>query len=243
LLKVQYQTNMAEYITRQGYEKWQSVLFAWLDDILSARLFDEICLRDLTAQQCCKEMEFFLPVVGFNARQLDQIARQHDDLSAKAPLIQEQSLKGMLKGFIDLLFEHKGKYYVLDYKSNHLGMSLQDYHMNNMSTAMAEHRYDLQYQLYTLALHRFLSQRIADYDYDKHVGGVCYLFLRGLSAIEKSAVQKSESQNEDQKTGVFKTRLSKEHVLALDDLLKGKAIQVDMIKADVKGDTTQYDLF
>ncbi len=58
----------------------------------------------------------------------------------------------MLKGFIDLLFEYEGKYYVLDYKSNHLGMTVNDYHMDNMMTAMAEHRYDLQYQLYTLGI-------------------------------------------------------------------------------------------
>ncbi len=76
---------MTDYIKKQGYEDWQSVLFAWLDDIMSTQLFDEVCLRELGAQQCCKEMEFFLPVAGFNSRQLDQIARQYDDLSAKTP--------------------------------------------------------------------------------------------------------------------------------------------------------------
>ncbi len=45
---------------------------------------------------------------------------------------------------------------------------------------MRAHRYDLQYQLYSPALHRYLRHRLADYDYDRHFGGVIYLFLRGM---------------------------------------------------------------
>jgi len=206
LLKTQYQNTMAEYFNNQGYQEWQSVLFSWLHDILNTSLYPSVNLLALTPSQCLKEMEFFLPVAGFNARQLDQIARQYDEVSLRAPAIQERSLKGMLKGFIDLLFEHEGKYYVLDYKSNHIGMDYDDYQAEHMAEAIAEHRYDLQYQLYTLALHRLLGQRLPDYDYDKHIGGVCYLFLRGMRADDESGKE----------TGVFKTRLSREHVEALD---------------------------
>ncbi len=208
LLKTQHQNKMVEYFNNQGYQEWQSVLFSWLQDILNTSLYPGVNLLQLTPAQCLKEMEFFLPVAGFNARQLDQIARQYDAVSLRAPAIQERSLKGMLKGFIDLLFEHKGKYYVLDYKSNHIGMDYDDYQAEHMAEAIAEHRYDLQYQLYTLALHRLLGQRLPDYDYDKHIGGVCYLFLRGMRAEDESGKE----------TGVFKTRLSREHVEALDTM-------------------------
>ena len=126
----------------------------------------------------------------------------------------------MLKGFIDLLFEHEGKYYVLDYKSNHIGMAYEDYQAEHMAHAIAEHRYDLQYQLYTLALHRLLAQRLPDYDYDKHIGGVCYLFLRGMNA-------KDETGNN---TGVFTTRLSREHVYALDNMLNETNEEVPQIE-------------
>ncbi|MBS2694220.1 hypothetical protein KFY51_30350, partial [Salmonella enterica subsp. enterica serovar 1,4,[5],12:i:-] len=90
--------------------------------------------------------------------------------------------QGMLKGFIDLVFCWQGKYYLLDYKSNWLGEDSSAYTRPAMEQAMAEHRYDLQYQLYTLALHRYLRHRLPDYDYRRHFGGVIYLFLRGVDA-------------------------------------------------------------
>ncbi|KZM38581.1 exodeoxyribonuclease V [Marinomonas sp. SBI22] len=223
LLKTQYQGKMIEYFVKQGYEDWQDVLFSWLEDILATSLYPNVSLKQLSPQQCLKEMEFFLPVAGFNARTLDQIARQYDPVSLHAPAIQERSLKGMLKGFIDLLFEHEGKYYVLDYKSNHIGMAYEDYQAEHMAHAIAEHRYDLQYQLYTLALHRLLAQRLPDYDYDKHIGGVCYLFLRGMKA-------KDDKGEVGSNTGVFTTRLSREHVYALDNMLNETNEEVPQIE-------------
>jgi len=53
---------------------------------------------------------------------------------------------------------------------------------------MIEHRYDFQYQLYTLALHRLLKSRIPDYDYDTHIGGVFYTFLRGMQGDNEYGV-------------------------------------------------------
>jgi exodeoxyribonuclease V beta subunit len=99
----------------------------------------------------------------------------------------------MLKGFIDLVFRHEGRYYLLDYKSNWLGDNSEAYTRDAMAAAMQSHRYDLQYQLYTLALHRYLRHRIADYAYDDHFGGVIYLFLRGVDA-------------NDPQSGIFTTR-------------------------------------
>jgi exodeoxyribonuclease V beta subunit len=92
------------------------------------------------------------------------------------------ALNGMLKGFIDLVFEHQGRYYVLDYKSNWLGADAADYDSTHMARAMLDHRYDLQLALYLFALHRLLRSRLPDYDYDRHVGGALYLFLRGSQA-------------------------------------------------------------
>ena len=91
-------------------------------------------------------------------------------------------LKGMLKGFIDLTFEYQGKYYIADYKSNHLGDNINAYHQSALQSAITDHRYDLQYILYSLALHRYLSLRLPSYDYDSHIGGCYCLFLRGMSA-------------------------------------------------------------
>ena len=77
---------------------------------------------------------------------------------------------------MDLVFEHEGRYYVLDYKSN----KLPGYGPAELEAAMLAHRYEVQATLYLLALHRLLKARLPDYDYDRHVGGALYLFLRGI---------------------------------------------------------------
>ncbi|MCP3873920.1 MAG: hypothetical protein GY699_12275, partial [Desulfobacteraceae bacterium] len=87
---------------------------------------------------------------------------------------------GFIKGFIDLVVQHEGKWYIMDYKSNYLGNTYQQYSQDAMFDAMAEHHYFLQYYLYLVALHRYLKLRLKDYDYDTHFGGVFYLFIRGM---------------------------------------------------------------
>ncbi|HBO37829.1 MAG TPA: exodeoxyribonuclease V subunit beta, partial [Pasteurellaceae bacterium] len=71
--------------------------------------------------------------------------------------------------------------YLLDYKSNLLGGQPQDYNQSALARIMTEHHYDLQYLLYTLALHRYLQNRLPDYQYDSHFGGVIYAFMRGMN--------------------------------------------------------------
>ncbi len=204
LLKISHQGLMVDYFQRQGFGEWQVMLTDWLLDIVNTELMPGVSLGSLSSKQCRKEMEFFVPVNSMNALQLDRIARRYDLVSQLAPMIQDCFLKGMLKGFIDLLFEWEGRYYILDYKSNHLGDEFADYDNKALQYAIAEHRYDLQYQLYTLALHRLLKQRLPNYDYETHMGGVVYLFLRGVKL--------------EQQTGIFITRLTWQHIDELDGL-------------------------
>ena len=86
----------------------------------------------------------------------------------------------MLKGFIDLVFEHEGRWYVADYKSNYLGADARAYTAQAMRDSVLHSRYELQYAIYTLALHRQLKARLPGYDYERHMGGVLYLYLRGV---------------------------------------------------------------
>jgi exodeoxyribonuclease V beta subunit len=90
-------------------------------------------------------------------------------------------LEGFLRGFIDLVFEHGGRFYVIDYKSNFLGPSPSDYVERALVPAMMQHHYILQYHIYVVALHRYLRRRVRNYDYDVHFGGVFYLFVRGMA--------------------------------------------------------------
>lgn len=116
----------------------------------------------------------------------------------------------MLKGFIDLVVRYEGRYYVIDYKSNYLGGAYEDYTREAMQAAIWEHRYDLQYLLYSVAVHRLLMQRIPDYEYDRHFGGVSYLFLRGMQPGKT--------------TGIYSARPPKALVEALDVLLRGEKL-------------------
>jgi exodeoxyribonuclease V beta subunit len=96
------------------------------------------------------------------------------------PRLSFATLRGFLKGFIDLVFEHAGRYFVLDWKSNHLGDTPSHYGQDAMAGAMRDQGYHLQYLLYLVALDRYLRHRLAGYDPDRHLGGAVYLFVRGV---------------------------------------------------------------
>ena len=127
------------------------------------------------------EMEFWLPTGQLQASQVDALCQQHLLPGQERAGLPKRTLHGMLMGFADLVFQHEGRYWVLDYKSNHLGADGAAYHVDALTQAMAAHRYDVQAALYLLALHRLLRQRLgAAYDPAQHLGGAVYLFLRGI---------------------------------------------------------------
>jgi exodeoxyribonuclease V beta subunit len=102
------------------------------------------------------------------------------------PALQRSQLHGMLMGFADLVFEHQGRYWVLDHKSNHLGHTDAAYSATGLASAMAKHRYDVQAAIYLLALHRLLRSRLGNaYQPHQHLGGAVYLFLRGVHGPEQ----------------------------------------------------------
>lgn len=187
---------------------WQQTIEKLVEDVLSTPLDGKALRLDKIApHQRLAEMEFIFPIEKMAAPLINKHICREDFLSAKAGMLNFAQMSGMLKGFIDLIFCYEGKYYVLDWKSNFLGSTVADYSQQAMQEAMIAHRYDFQYQLYSLALHRFLRSRIADYDYDKYFGGVYYLFLRG--------VQPESGQ------GIFYTKPSRSLIEGLDDLMKG----------------------
>jgi exodeoxyribonuclease V beta subunit len=99
-----------------------------------------------------------------------------------------------MNGKIDLFFEHNGKYYILDWKSNFLGNSLEFYGEDAVKAAMYENNYNLQYLIYTVALTKYLKLRKPDFDYDTHFGGVIYLFLRGVRAEGQTGIYYSKPE-------------------------------------------------
>lgn len=170
-------------------EDWQPVLQQWFSDIATTPLLAQssLCLAQLAPEDCLHELQFYLKLgQAFDTKSFNTALKNHHKLEFKALNVKE--FKGMLRGFIDLVFRHNGKYYLLDYKSNFLGLGSADYSQQKIEQAMLEHHYDWQYLLYSLALHRYLKQRDPQYSYESHFGGAIYLFLRGMNGKNQQGV-------------------------------------------------------
>jgi exodeoxyribonuclease V beta subunit len=170
---------------------------------LNARLPEGTVLATLPPEALCVEMEFHLELAPVTVPALLALLHRHGLVDARREFGFRARLEGLLTGRIDLVYEAQGRFYVLDYKSN----QLPDYGPEAVARSVREHEYDLQYLIYTLALHRWLRFRLGtDYDIGTHLGGVRYLFCRGLAA----------------EGGMHALRLPDELVLALDELLARK---------------------
>jgi len=167
----------------RNWENKQNILAQALQRWLTLPLLADsaVCLADLTSHHYQAEMEFLLGADTADARLIDSLVTRHTFGGADRPRVLPRQINGLLKGFIDLVFLHEDRYYVLDYKFNSLGSQADAYADSALEAAMLSKRYDLQSMLYLLALHRLLQTRLGeDYDYDKHIGGSVYLFLRGV---------------------------------------------------------------
>ena len=140
-------------------------------------------------QGTAAELEFWLPSAGLRAAEVDALCRRHILPGRERPVLAARTLHGMLMGFIDLAFEHEGRYGVLDYKSNALGTTDAAYAPHALVAALLQHRYDVQAALYQVALHRLLRARLGStYAPARHLHGAVVWFLRGLAAPGQGAV-------------------------------------------------------
>ena len=171
---------LARRCERQGWGHLAEDVVAWLRQVCT-RVLPPVGVPLAALHTLAPEMEFWFPSDGLRTGRVDELCRQHLLPGRTRPVLPERTLQGMLMGFADLVFEHGGRYWVLDYKSNALGSADADYTQEAMAAAMLEHRYDVQAALYLLALHRLLRARLgAAYAPERHLGGAIYLFLRGV---------------------------------------------------------------
>ncbi len=173
--------------------KWQAAIENMLNEVLNTSLSSEknIKLNSVTREQRLNELEFYLPLTRLEMQQWQYFFQQYADLipDAFVQRIKElkiSTVKGFLKGFIDMIFEHEGKYYLVDYKSNFLGKEAVDYQAAALQQKIAQQDYFLQYYLYSVALHRYLKQRKNDYCYERDFGGIFYLFVRGMHSTTQT---------------------------------------------------------
>ena len=170
-------------------ETFTEPLQNWLQQISHTPLSNEIgiALADLANKDCIKEMPFYLAIREyFDVEAFNHALKAHHHLPSEP--LQFEQIQGMVRGSIDLVFRHNGKYYLVDYKSNFLGSTLADYNQEALKKEMLHSHYDWQYLIYTLALHRYLQSVVPDYDYARDFGGVFYLFLRGMNGEPQSGV-------------------------------------------------------
>ncbi|WP_185268696.1 exodeoxyribonuclease V subunit beta [Halopseudomonas xiamenensis] len=198
---------------RRGWGQWSDCLAQWLSQLLQRPGLvpgSELSLAGLAPQQYQVEMEFLFSAARADVQRIDHLVCAHTlDARPRAPLLRDR-LNGLFKGFIDLVFEHQGRYFVVDYKSNWLGADASAYTPEAMGAAVLEHRYDLQYVFYLLALHRQLRARLVDYDYDRHIGGALYWFVRGVEAPS---------------AGIWDERPPRQLIESLDRLFAGQPLE------------------
>lgn len=185
--------KLQEFCAPRGWDEWVDMLADWFKRLLHTPLAlpehqGMVSLADLAADEYQSELEFLFAAHHVDTRALDKAVNAAILPGRARPQLQSIHINGMLKGFIDLAFCHQGRYYVMDYKSNYLGEDKQAYGTDAMSETILEHRYDLQYVLYTLAMHRLLKARLPDYDYQRHMGGAIYAFLRGINTDDGHGV-------------------------------------------------------
>ncbi|MFP3019339.1 MAG: exodeoxyribonuclease V subunit beta [Arsenophonus sp.] len=176
---------LAKKLEQFGFSSdWAFTLKMWLIDIYHVPLLkDNFSLSKLISEFQLNEMQFHLPIKKLLfPSMLNKLVSQYDDLSKHCQPLNFDPVTGVLNGYIDLVFKWKDRFYLIDYKSNWLGENSLTYSQETIERVIIDHRYDLQYQLYTLALHRYLQNRLSKYFYQKHFGGIIYLFLRGIDS-------------------------------------------------------------
>jgi exodeoxyribonuclease V beta subunit len=209
------------------------VLVDAVADVLDTPLTAEtppLTLRQIPTHRRLNELEFVCPVAlgddhtpagALTAARLGDAFAAHGapwlagDYAARVRGLPFGPLSGYLKGYVDLVFEHDARWFLVDYKTNDLGSRPVDYRRSALLTDMQRHHYLLQYHLYAVALHRYLQQRLVGYDYARHFGGVLYLFVRGMAPAHEPGC------------GVFFDRPAGALIDALSDLFEPRPAEVE----------------
>lgn len=172
--------------------RWNDVVYQMITDVLRAPVLPHdpaFTLGGLSGDRMITEMAFYYPIRRITADGIRRVLGKktgsrveiNPNFAESGERLEFKPVHGYMRGFIDLVFEHAGKYYLLDWKTNHLGYAPLDYEYTRLQRCIADESYYLQYYIYAVALHRYLVHRLPGYDYDRHFGGAVYLFVRGVT--------------------------------------------------------------
>ena len=197
-----------------------------------------VALRRIARADRLDELAFELPLAGGDeargavtlaaiAALLREWLEPDDPLAPYAARLEDPllraSLRGYLTGSIDLVLRltdtGRPAYTIVDYKTNRLAapdevLNAWHYRPAVLAAEMRRSHYALQALLYLAALHRYLRWRAPGYDPGRDLGGVHYLFLRGMLGTATPVAA-------GERVGVFSWRPPGAMVAALSDLLDG----------------------
>ncbi|MGA9341479.1 MAG: UvrD-helicase domain-containing protein [Rhodanobacteraceae bacterium] len=159
-----------------------------LDGVLAAEIMPGLCLGSIASKCQRAEMEFHFVLDAVSIERLRAACATHGEATLVPKDIPAMTLRGFMTGKIDLVFEHHGRFHVLDYKSNHLGAHLDRYLPGTLEAEMDQHDYRLQALLYSIALDRYLRGRVPDYRRSVHLGEAIYLFVRAVGIAPDAGV-------------------------------------------------------
>ena len=189
--------TVASILSQHSLEDHLNTVWPNVQHILNAPLDESIpgfTLGKLKQPDRLMELEFTFNMAGVTAPRLAEIFHAHGgpaldpNFPSRLGRLQFQARDGFMRGFIDLLFRHEDRYYILDWKSNRLGPDDAAYTPERLRGVMTTEFYTLQYHVYILALHLYLGQRLPNYDFDRHIGGAFYIFTRGIESETRGTV-------------------------------------------------------
>ncbi len=183
---------VGEKLSGFGFDTtWRETICSMVQSVLTAPL--DGVRKNLTLSQIGRgdrinELEFYFPMKAVSSRDVKTVLANHAgggtmvDEAEYMERLTFSTSRGFMRGFIDMVFFYDGRYYLVDWKSNFLGPRVEDYDQKALAGAMKESFYEFQYLIYTLALSQYLKVRLTDYDYERHFGGVFYMFVRGVDS-------------------------------------------------------------
>lgn len=174
-------------------------------------LYDGVPLSAIGSADRLAELEFHFPILDTDAplarNAIARLAAEHIEGAIRDYFVEvgtrwsDEQLRGLMTGSIDSVLRVDGRYTVIDYKSNRVHPkpdpgqhavdgSVADAHYSGAAllAQMASHDYLMQALLYSVALHRFLAERLPGYDPEVHHGGAGYLFVRGMSGADTPVI-------------------------------------------------------
>ena len=188
------ETVVGKKLGDHGYEPyWQDTLCTMIRKVLAAPLNPSVPglrLSGVPPACCLRELGFYFPLQPVTPEKLGRLFAGkgiQENYPRQMGRLNFTPAQGFMNGYMDLVFRFAERFYLIDWKSNLLGTNIENYGQDALRLVMDEDYYLLQYHLYVLALDQYLKSRMgAAYDYERHFGGVFYLFLRGIDPARGS---------------------------------------------------------